>query len=421
MKKVSFKIREAKNLDAIKRRISNAFSEKGAEAADALRAMIDELEASEVEYSADEFKAAVEELIANYGEVPEAVAEAIAKKVQAVQDSLAKADPQARMTAAVKNQVSAAVLRARSKEDVHDAVERVLTKNGITGLTFGDVIDYAIADNWGDFDPLFSQFYKTPVTKFFYTEQTLKDAAVLAKQWKKGSTTEKAIQELTVKGKSIAPEYIYKRQQIALSDLDKIEQAGNSTQFLQWLLSELDRQIVNTIVMHILIGDTTNASAARISTFESIGAKTASDVFTTITNPATAGKITLADLRTMADNVQNPYGAKKVVILSQATLTEVSEFIYAAGGSEMYRTKEEIAGMIGVDEVIISSLLDNTVSEGAYAVCMLPSAYWWVELNALELTYPQYENNVVNYQKERNCGGAIHDLYSTAVLKGAKS
>ena len=76
------KLANAKNFADVKRRLTNAFSEKGAEAASALRDLIDELEASEVEYDVDEFKAAVEELIANYGDVPEAVAEAIAKKVQ---------------------------------------------------------------------------------------------------------------------------------------------------------------------------------------------------------------------------------------------------------------------------------------------------------------------------------------------------
>lgn len=416
MKKLQFKVANAKNFAEIKRKIANAFSERGAEAANALRDLIDELEASEVEYDENDFKSAVEELIANYGEVPEAVAEAIAKKVQGIQDSLAKADPKERLTAAVKNQVSAAILRAASKEDVQDAVERVLTKNGITGLEFGEVVDYAISDAWGNSNDLFAQLYKTPTTKFFYTEQTLKDKAILAKQWKKGNATDKAIQELTVKGKTISPDYIYKVQQVARVDLDKIEQVGNTTNFLTWLMDELDRQIVNTIVMHILIGDTTNDADARISTWESIGAKKDSDVFTTVTHPESA-TITLADVRKMCDKVINLYGQKKVCVLSQTLLSQISEFVYAAGGSTMYRTKEEIAGMLGVDEVIVSSVLDASDNTTADAVCLIPAGYWWVELNALEVTYPKYERNVVNYMKERNCGGAIHDLYSTAVLR----
>ena len=58
------KLANAKNFADVKRRLTNAFSEKGAEAASALRDLIDELEASEVEYDVNEFKAAVEELIA---------------------------------------------------------------------------------------------------------------------------------------------------------------------------------------------------------------------------------------------------------------------------------------------------------------------------------------------------------------------
>lgn len=418
MKKVAMKLANAKNFADVKRRITNAFSEKGAVAASALRDLIDELEASEVEYDVDEFKQAVEELIANYGEVPEAVAEAIAKKVQALQDTMVKADPKGKLTAAVKNQISAAILKAANKEDVQDAVDKVLAKNGISGLEFNEVVDYAISDAWGKSNDLFSQLYKTPVTKFFYTEQTLKDKAILAKQWKKGNETDKVIQDLVAKGKTISPDYIYKRQQIARIDLDKIEQAGNSTQFLSWLLDELDRQIVNTIVMHLLIGDTVNDANDRITTWESIGAKTASDVFTTVVKPE-GDAITLKDLRKMCDSVQNLYGNKKVVVLSQVLLSQISEFTYAAGGSVMYRTKEEIAGMLGVDEVIISSILDPADATTAHAICLIPAGYWWVELNSLEVTYPEYSKNVVNYLKERNCGGAIHDLYSTAVLREA--
>lgn len=420
MKKVTMKLANAKNFADVKRRLTNAFSEKGAEAASALRDLIDELEASDVEYDVDEFKAAVEELIANYGDVPEAVAEAIAKKVQTLQDSMAKADPKGKLTNAVKNQISAAILKAASKDDVKDAVEKVLTKNGITGLQFGESVDFAISDAWGNSNELFSQLYKTPVTKFFYTEQTLKDKAILAKQWKKGNATDKVIQELTAKGKSISPDYIYKRQQMARIDLDKIEQAGNTTNFLTWLMDELDRQIVNTIVMHLLVGDTTNDANDRITTWESIGAKKVSDVFTTVVNPATPGKIALTDLRKMCDSVINLYGNKKVVVLSQTLLSQVSEFVYAAGGSTMYRTREEIAGMLGVDQVIVSSVLDPADSTTADAVCLIPNGYWWNEMNSLEVTYPEYSKNSVSYLKERNCGGAIHDLYSTAVLRAAE-
>ena len=49
MKKKIVKLKDLANLGAIKRKVSDAFSERGKEAADAIRALIDELEQSEVE------------------------------------------------------------------------------------------------------------------------------------------------------------------------------------------------------------------------------------------------------------------------------------------------------------------------------------------------------------------------------------
>ena len=50
----------------------------------------------------------------------------------------------------------------------------------------------------------------------------------------------------------------------------------------------------------------------------------------------------------------------------------------------------------------------------ATVYCFLPDGYWFVEKNALAVTYPTYEFNVINYQKERNCGAGVHDLLSVA-------
>ena len=49
MKKKIVRLKDLTNLGAIKRKVADAFSERGKEAADAIRALIDELEQSEVE------------------------------------------------------------------------------------------------------------------------------------------------------------------------------------------------------------------------------------------------------------------------------------------------------------------------------------------------------------------------------------
>ena len=409
-------LKEWINLSAIKRRVANAFSEKGQEAADAIRALIDELESAEVEVDETALAEKIQEVLANAEpntKTEEAIANAIAKRMQAITDTVGAKN----LSAAVKNQISAAILRAASKEEVKNAVNAVLVKNDVTGLTFEDVVDYAVVESWGDLNPIFKQLHKTFFTKFFYNGQDVKTATLLAKQWDKSGDTEKKIQEIAVTGKQILTKYIYKRQRAAQEDLDEIEKAGGLTNFLRFINEELDRMIVNTIVMAILIGDNVNELADRVTTFETIGSKNVSDLFTKVLNPE-GETVTLKDFRRACDAVKNPNGKRKVAILSTSMLSQISEFKYSGTGTIMYRSTDEVAKQLGVDEVILCDLLDP--EEGIYGIVMLPDGYWYNEKNAISVAYPKYEENVMNYQKERNIGGAIHDLFSTAVLKKAQ-
>lgn len=409
-------LKEWINLTAIKRRVANAFSEKGQEAADAIRALIDELESAEVEVDETALAEKIQEVLANAEpntKTEEAIANAIAKRMQAITDTVGAKN----LSAAVKNQISAAILRAASKEEIKNAVNAVLVKNDVTGLTFEDVVDYAVVESWGDLNPIFKQLHKTFFTKFFYNGQDVKTATLLAKQWDKSGDTEKKIQEIAVTGKQILTKYIYKRQRAAQEDLDEIEKAGGLTNFLRFINEELDRMIVNTIVMAILIGDNVNELADRVTTFETIGSKNASDLFTKVLNPE-GETVTLKDFRRACDAVKNPNGKRKVAILSTSMLSQISEFKYSGTGTIMYRSTDEVAKQLGVDEVILCDLLDP--EEGIYGIVMLPDGYWYNEKNAISVAYPKYEENVMNYQKERNIGGAIHDLFSTAVLKKAQ-
>lgn len=406
MKKKFVSIKNFADLSAIRRQINNAFSEKGAEVAKALNDLLTELEGSDVEVNEEELKAKVEEIFKNLmPNTEEVVANALAKKMAEIKNAI---NPE--LSVEVKNQITAAILRSK-KEEVKNAVNEVLVKNGVTGMTFENAVDYVISESWGNLNPLLAMFKKVPYTKFFYNSADLSEAKILAKQWDKSGTSEKKIQEIEVNGKTINTKYVYKRQAIAQEDMDEIERVGEGTNFLRFINEELDRQIANTIVKTILVGDTTNAAADRLTTFESIGTKGSSDVFTSVVT----GSATLADVRSASDKVKNPNGLKKVAIMSQTTLTAISTYIAATGATEDYRSKEEIAGKIGVDEIVVVDVLPATT----HAIIMIPEEYWYVEKNSLAVSYPKYEMNQINYQKERNCGGAIHGLYSTAVLKNS--
>ena len=406
MKKKLIQVKDfADKMDAIKRKVKNAFSEEGAEAAAAIRDLIDELENSEIEIDEKELASRIEEVIRSFNgradeEVPANVANALAKKFAELQNTMPVSD---KLTPAIKNQVAAAVLRAKGREAVTDAVNAVLVKNGITGLSFNDTIDFAINDKWGDSDELFAALKKVNFSKFFYTAQDFNDADVVAHGWDKTSENEKLIQQLTVNGKRIDTQYIYKRQQIAFEDLDDIEESGNTATFLRWLDEELDRQIVNAIIS-VMLGNTTNLTD--ITTIEPLVGTGVTDVFRTAVTVADATAITFAEARAIVDAVVAGRGAKWLV-MSQAQLTALAKFKYASGGDDIFRSKEEVAAMLGVERIYVTD-------KATTVVCFIPSEYWFKEKASLQVSYPRYENNVMNYQRERNCGGAVHGLKSVA-------
>lgn len=419
MKKKALKVEDMLKLTNAKHAIQNALKEgKAQELATALNEALDTLQNVETEeIDENELKAKIEEIVATVlkdaepsDKVNEAIANAIAKRMTAVQNSIKKDLP-----VNVKNAICMSILRCNGKEEVKNAVNEILVKNGVTGLTFEQSVDYTIVEDWGNLNPILSLFKRVAFTKFFYSTQDMTDANILAKQWAKTATGEKKVQEITATAKEISTAYVYKRQKFANEDLDEIEIAGQASNFLTFINEELDRMIANTIVMAVLIGDAVNGNGDKITKFETIGNKTASDPFTFIGHPASAGAPTLKDVRLISDKVKNPEMKKKVAIMSSEFLTSISEFVYAEGGTIMYRTRAEIAEQIGVDEIFVCDLLDP--DDGMYCIVMIPDGYWYREKKTLNVSYPKYEENVMNYMKERNVGGAIHDLHSTAVLK----
>ena len=388
-----------------KKQIKNELTEDAAELRRSLLELLDELDNAEIEVDEESLASRVRELIDAYNrdensDVPAAVANAIAAKFAAMQKQMPVSD---KLTPAIKNQVAAAVLRSKGREAVEDAVNAVMVKNGITGLTFNDVIDFAINDNWGDSDELFAALKKVRFSKFFYTAQDFNDSDVVAHGWDKTSETEKVIQQLTAQGKKIETDYIYKRQQIAFSDLDDIEESGDTATFLRWLDEELDRQIINAIIA-VMLGNTTDFTD--ITTIESLLGTGATDVFRTAVTVANPTAVTFTEARAIADAVRTGIGAKWMV-MSQAQLTALAKFKYASGGDDIFRSKEDVAAMLGVDRIYVTD-------KATAVVCFIPSEYWVKEKNALAVSYPKYEFNVMNYQRERNIGGAVHGLKSVA-------
>ena len=94
--------------------------------------------------------------------------------------------------------------KRNNKKEVENNVNAVLVQNQITGLAFGDVVDYTIATKWENSTSLYAKFHQTRFTKFHYTAAEMLAVEVIAKQWDKTSQAgvEKSIQEVTTTTKT---------------------------------------------------------------------------------------------------------------------------------------------------------------------------------------------------------------------------
>lgn len=406
MNKPIFKVKNIKNLDQLKKKVNDSFTEEGARAAAAIRDLIDEIENSEVEVDEKEFARQVIEIVNGSGEVPEAVANAIAKKFKEVKDAVQ--DPKNQLTQKVKNQIAAAIMTSRGRDDVKNAVDKVLVENGISGLTFEETVDFAIVENWGSSNRLFAALRRSPITKFFYSTDDVDASGVIAHEWAKTSESEKIAQAINALSKTINTKIIYKRLPVDQEDLMDMRDAGDEANFLRWVDDELDRQIVNTIVGTMLGTITTAINVNGVTVWEPLMGAGISDAFrTAVSTSATAkSQLTLADFRKAADAVSTD-GKAKWLVIDKATLTQIAEFTYASGGSTTYLSIDELKGHIGVDEIFVTNLADEPI-------IFVPDGYWWKDKGTIDVAYPTWEFNKMNYQKERKCGGAVHDLKSVA-------
>lgn len=395
--------------------VKNAATPEGQAFADSILAAINEafaaLNEDETEHTPEDFAAEVRKALESVTELPASVQEMIHNTIEVKMKAITNVASKTNISKEVKNMVARAIMETTQKEQLYNEIDAALKKNGITGLTHNDVIDYAIADKFGNENPIFSQLHQTKVSKFFYTAANMSTAAAIAKQWSKSNTAEKDIEVLEATPKAITTAYVYKRQQVANEDLDDIRRAGEEENFLAWITAELYRVLANTIVMAILTGDAVNTSGKKITVFESIATKTVTDLFTLFVQAA-ATLPTVAEVRGAADKIYNPNGYKKVAIMSAETKTALAGYTYASGGDKYFRNDVELAGQLGVDEIHTTDLM-----AGKGVIVMLPEEYWVLEKNAIEVAYPQHEHNVMNWQVERNIGGKIHGLLSTAYIK----
>lgn len=409
-----------KVIDAINARLAkNTLSDDARAMWEEVRAAFEALAEDGQEHTITELADQFEQIKAKY----DAQDEEVQNRIQAVRDEIMamvkdtksvkdKFTPEVRR--AIANAIHSAHNLKEVKENIaavckENAIEVRTTRNSVSGLTYAEVIDYALQLKQEKNDEIFDALYKTNRSKFFYGELDPTNPKNIAKQHTKNADQQKAEQELAVEGKSLTTAYIYKLQSLAHEDLDDAREAGEETRLLADIREELMRAVKGLAVRAILVGDAYNPNGSKVTVFETIGIKTASDLFTTVVNPAVANTPTILDMRKAAAKVKTE--RKWAVITSDLKLTLSQR---PQGADSHFYTDEELAAQIGVDRVIDKDFIGEV--EGLHAVIFDPDEYWVKEKNVIDTAFPEFRDNRQGYIYEINMGGAIHGIESTAVL-----
>ena len=410
------------NLVASMKKVANSLTEDARAQWDEMVASVQELVDSADEHNITELNDKIAEIEAKYAKQNEEIAERIQKlrnELSAQMQQGAKNVKDA-FTPAVCKAIANAIMNSRGVRNTLESIEKVCAENGIevrkkntvTGLSYAEIIDYALQLKQENNDEIFDALYKTNRSKFFYGELDPTAPANIAKQWDKNSESHKAEQELALNGKAISTAYIYKLQSLANEDLDDAREAGQEAELLRDIREELMRAVKGLAVRAILVGDAVNPNGSQVTVFETIGAKTRTDLFTTVLAPAAANTVSLGDVRKAAAKVKTE---RKWAVMTSDLKLALSEFVYASGGTPTFLTDEELAKQIGVDRVIAKDFIGDI--DGLHVVIFDPNEYWVKEKNVIDTPFPEYRDNRQGYVYEINMGGAIHGLKSTAVLR----
>lgn len=413
-----------KNLVKAMKKIANTLSDDARSQWDEMVAAVEALESDDDEHDITELNDRLAQIEGKYASQETDVA----NRMQALRTELMNSIKSAKnvkdqFTSDVRRKISNAILGAHTLKEVYDSISAVCAeagievktkKNSVSGLTFAEVIDYALQLKQENNDEIFDALYKTARSKFFYGELDPTNKKHIAKQWSKGSDSQKEEQELALNGKSITTAYIYKLQALANEDLDDAREAGQEAALLRDLRDELMRAVKGLAVRAMLVGDSYNDNGSKITVFETIGTKTVTDLFTTVVNPAVANTVTLGDVRKAASKVKT---RRKWAVMTEDLKLQLATRVYAAGGTEFFFTDEELAAQLGVDRVIAKDFIGDVT--GLHAVIFDPDEYWVKEKNVIDVAFPEYRDNRQGYIYEINMGGGIHGLESTAILREA--
>lgn len=238
-----------------------------------------------------------------------------------------------------------------------------------------------------------------------FNKDTQDTLTARAKGHKKGDT--KSVQTLNLAAKLIKGQFIYKIQEI-----DRETKFESDTALIEYVVRELFGQILYEMKRAILVGDGREVNDAnKINSFETIK-KAESDAFTTVT--ARGEGFLIDDIVKTVGTIKNEGSKKILAFMNITTLTTLRRVQASETASPVYLPVEQVAEMIGVNEIITTDLLGEEE-----VIAMIPGNYLLVGKNPLNPDmyewHEGYRNlDVIRY--ESYVGGGIGTPLSTAVL-----
>lgn len=401
------------------KKLANGLDEESKNELEQIAAAVVALAGKADDEGKDEIFARIEQLKSDLGKVDAEVAEKIAEAVQRLRNEMAAPmggkKVQDKFTAEVREQIANAIVSAPNKAAAERAALEVCKRNDITGLTFPDVLKFAITFERKSTE-LFDSFERTALDKVFLTGIDESAADQIAKQWEDAPDAQKEIQELAAEGITLATKYIYKMQRLSNEAIDNAREAGALAQVEAEYARELENMVKRAAEKAAIVGDNVNTGTKKITTFQAIGQTAATTSRVTVVNPTTPNTVTLYDLAATADAVDAPI-AEKVAVMDKSLIRTLSVFHYASGGDEHLISNEEIAQQIGVSRIVPVDYISEVT--GLHAVILKPSAYKVRVKNEINVAFPEYRNNALYLLYEMNMGGALAELKSAAILKEA--
>ena len=310
-----------------------------------------------------------------------------------------------------------AIRNTRKPEDFANNWAEVLKTNGIT-ITQGSeeaflpqaVLD-TLTDIWDRESGWLNDLHFTGAKRFYCryntSDQTVENSR--AKGWKSGS---KATQTITVAGKLIEAQFVYK-----IMDLDNKTIWDNDENLINYVLEELVSQILYEIRMAVLVGDGRQANDPyKIDKIEAIASHTTTDQWVTVST-ATANGYLLDDLKSMMIDLKKKEGRKVLVFMSETDLNTLERVQASSESSPVYMEKAYVEAQLGTNVQIVTT---DILGSDFKAIALIPAEYYMVGDSIFSPKMNQWEDFMTNTQYwrfETVTGGAIRGLKSAAVLK----